>query len=277
MGVPLTDDEYRLFSEWLAAEVGIRFGPERREILRARLEPLRVELDLPSFEQLLFRVRYHPDRTEALTRMITQITNNESYFFRESRQLDLLRHEVLPEMGRAARAHARPVRILSAGCAAGEEAYTLAIIAGETLGSPAKAAITGVDIDSAALQRAEEGLYRDHALRGLDLEIRAKYFRNDDGRWRVRAPFRAAARFRHANLVDPRFASDLEPQDVVFCRNVLIYFGDAAIRLAVDHLYQVVRPGGCLFLGHAESLSRVPTRFVAERRPGAVFYRRPVE
>lgn len=275
MPAPLTDDEFRLFNEWLSEEYGLRFGPEKREILRARLEPRRAALNLRSFDELLFRVRYHPDRERERAALISQLTNNESYFFRESGQLDLLRDDVLPELRREVRG--RPIRLLSAGCAAGEEAYTLAILARETLGPNAPLEVTGLDVDAAALERAREGVYRTHAFRGIDDRLRARYFDGERERWRLAPEIRAAARFRQGNLVDPVWSEALPAQDVVFCRNVLIYFGDEAVRRAVEQLYRVLRPGGYLFLGHAESLSRVPSRFKPERRPGAVFYRRPKE
>jgi chemotaxis protein methyltransferase CheR len=276
MEVPLTDGEYLLISEWLAREVGLRFGPERREILRARLEPLRAELDVPSFEKLLFHVRYHPARADARARLLSDLTNNESYFFRESAQLDVFREEILPAVAQEARGEGREVRVLSAGSAAGEEAYTLAIIGRETLGRTGLV-VTGLDLDPAAIRRAVEGVYRDHAFRGVDEAVRRRYFRREDGSWRVSPEVRAAARFRHGNLVDGDWVAGLAPQDVVFCRNVMIYFDEDGVRRTVDHLFRAVRPGGFLFLGHSESLSRIPTRFVTERRAGAVFYRRPGE
>jgi chemotaxis protein methyltransferase CheR len=277
MTVPLTDEEFLLLAEWLSREAGLRFGPERREILRARLEPLRAELDLPTFERLLFHVRFHPARSDARHRLFSYLTNNESYFFRESAQLDLLRDEVLPEVARGARRATHPIRLLSAGSAQGEEAYTLAIVASQALGSPVGAVVTGVDLDAAALERARQGLYRDHAFRGVDDAVRRRYFQREDGAWRIDPEIGAAARFRHGNLVDPAWLDGLDPQDVVFCRNVLIYFDEAGARRAVDLLYRAMRPGGYLFLGHAETLSRIPTPFLAQRRPGAVFYRRPGE
>jgi chemotaxis protein methyltransferase CheR len=277
MGPPLTDDEYRLFSEWLARDVGLWFGPEKREILRARLEPLRLTLDLPSFERLLFHVRYHPAREAARLRMLSQLTNNESYFFREPRQLALFRTEVLPALARdAAGAGRRVLRMLSAGSAGGEEAYTLAIIAHEVLGgSDPAVVVTGVDLDAAAIERARQAVYRPYAFRGVDDRIRQRYFRNECEAWRLDSRIVETARFQQGNLVDPAWADSIPPQDVVFCRNVMIYFDEDGVRRAADNLYNVVRPGGCLFLGHAETLSRVPTRFIAERRPGAMFYRRP--
>lgn len=278
MPVPLTDHEYRLFAEWLAREYGLHFGPEKREILRARLDPRRVALNLDTFERLLFRVRFHSDREEERARLISHLTNNESYFFRETNQLDVLRSELLPELGREARREGRALRILSAGAASGEEPYTLAIIARETLGASPEVRITGVDVDQDALERARQAAYRPHAFRAIDDALRDRYFDPlEDGRWRLNARTRATARFQQGNLVDPEWPESLPPQDVVFCRNVLIYFDDAALRRAAENLYRVLRPGGYLFLGHAESLRRVPARFTPERRPGAVFYRRPKE
>lgn len=278
MEIPFTDDEFRLFSDWLAQEYGLRFGPEKRDILRARLEPTRAELNLDTFERLLFQVRYHPDRKEDRTRLVARLTNNESYFFRETNQLDVLRDEVLGEVARAARAEGREVRLMSAGSASGEEPYTLALIARDVLGPAASFAVTGVDVDRDALDRARDAIYRPHAFRSIDDAFRDRHFEPlGDGRWQLDPRLRSAAQFQQGNLVAPDWPDTVPAQDIVFCRNVLIYFDDPALRRAVDNLYRVVRPGGYLFLGHAESLSRVPTRFVPERRPGAVFYKRPEE
>lgn len=278
METPFTDDEFRLFTDWIADEFGLRFGPEKRDILRARLDPLRVALDLDSFERLLFRVRYHPDREAVRGRLLARITNNESYFFREPNQLDVLRDGLLDRIAREARAAGREPRILSVGCASGEEPYTLAIVAREQLGRGAPLELTGVDVDIEALERARAATYRAHAFRGLDEPTRDRWFRpTGDGsdRWRLIDEIRATARFQQGNLVEPDWPEGLPGQDIVFCRNLLIYFDQAALVRAAENLYRVVRPGGFLFLGHAESLTRVPTRFVPERRPGAVFYSRP--
>ncbi len=280
MPPPLTDDEFHLFAEWLAGEFGLRFGPEKREILRARLEPRRAALNLPSFEQLLFRVRYHPSAREERLRLVSHLTNNESYFFRERGQLDVLRREVLPGLARAAQADGRTeLRILSAGSASGEEAYTLASVAMDALrGTGLEPVITGVDVDGAALERARTAVFRAHAFRGVEPETRSRLFTPEGSdHWRLKSGVRAAARFQQGNLVDPGFGAALPRQDVAFCRNVLIYFDEAGIRRAVDNLYAVLRPGGYLFLGHSETLSRIPTRFAPERRPGAIFYSRPKE
>lgn len=277
----LTEREYRLFSEWLVERFGLRFGPEKREILRSRLEPRRAALGVDTFEQLYFHLKFHPDREAELERLTPHLTNNESYFFRERGQLDVLREEGLEATRRRLeRLGRRELRVLSAGCAAGEEPYTLAMIVRESglFRPPWKVSVTGVDLDPMALKRAERALYTENAFRRLEPEVRERWFTPvEEGGWELSGEIRSMVSFRRANLSDPGWAAALPPQDVVFCRNVLIYFDEEGLTRAVEGLYRALAPGGYLFLGHAESLSRVATPLVAERRPGAIFYRRPEE
>lgn len=279
MAVSLSDREYRLFREWLTEEFGLCFGPERRDILRSRLEPHRAQLGFDTFEQLYFHLKFHPEREKERETLLTFLTNNESYFFRETPQLDLLRSEALPELAcRLQREGRGEVRILSAACAAGEEPYTLAMIAREAgvLPRSLRLAITGLDVDVRALERARQARYGRNAFRRLDEAVRQKHFHEvEEGVWEVNPEIREVVRFQQGNLVKGDWVRRLPKQDIVFCRNVLIYFDDANIRRTADHLYELLTPGGSLFLGHAETLSRFPTRFQAERREGAIFYRRP--
>ena len=274
----LSEEEYRLFSEWLTEELGLHYGPEKRDMLRARLEPRRAELGHPTFEELFFHLKFHPQRERELERLIPRLTNNESYFLRERRQLELLAEEVLPVIrARLRREERREVRLLSAGCGRGEEAYTLALVARETglFSPPWSVRVTGVDLDPAALETARLGLFTAHSFRGVEEEMRARYFRAADGRWEVRAPLRRMVAFRRGNLVQPGWSRGLPPQDAIFCRNVLIYFDQEAVSRAVKGLQEALAPGGFLFLGHSESLSRTPHSLETERRPGAVFYHKP--
>ncbi|HEV2148050.1 MAG TPA: CheR family methyltransferase [Longimicrobiaceae bacterium] len=274
----LSEEEFRLWGEWLAEEYGLHFGPERRDTLRSRLEPRRSALGLPTFEDLLFHVKFHPEREAERERLVPHLTNNESYFCRERGTLEVLRGDVLPRL-RERLGAAGELRILSAACAAGEEVYTLAAVVRESgLFAPGRVRITGVDLDPAALERARAAAYTEHAFRGTSPEFRERWFEVDgEGRWTVRPELRAGVELRRANLVDPGWWKPLGPQHVVLCRNVLIYFGDEALRRAAEGLYAALTPGGCLFLGHAETLRRVPTPLEVERRPGAIFYRRPEE
>lgn len=278
-GVPLSDEEFRMWTEWLAEELGHRWGPERREILRTRLEPRRAALGLESFDALLFHLRFHPEREAERARLVPHLTNNESYFLRERGSLDVVREEVLPELaerlGRLGEA-----RLLSAACAAGEEAYTLSILALEAgrFTTPGTLRVTGLDVDPAALERAGAALYGEHAFRGTEPAWRERFFEpRDSDTWTPKPAVRAPVRFRAANLVREGWGSSLPPQHLVLCRNVMIYFGPDAVLRAARGLWEALAPGGYLFLGHAESLRHVPIPFELHRRPGALFYRRPAE
>jgi chemotaxis protein methyltransferase CheR len=276
---PLNDAEFRLFSEWLVEEFGLQFGPERRDILRARLDPRRAELGFETFEQLYFHLKYHPEREEERLKLIPHLTNNESYFFREPNQLDVLRADVLARVKARLEARNRQeVRILSAGCASGEEPYTLAMTT-EMSGlfpPPWNVRVTGVDLDHQALDRARSARYGENAFRRVEERLRSEFFtRDEDGQWLVAEPVRSRVQFATANLAEDSWVRRQPRQDVIFCRNVLIYFSDEAIRVAADSFFKALEPGGYLFLGHAETLSRVPTRFETVRMPGAIFYHKP--
>jgi chemotaxis protein methyltransferase CheR len=276
---PLTDSEFRWFSEWLVEEFGLRFGPERRDILRARLDPRRAELGFDTFEQLFFHLKYHPEREAERLKLIPHLTNNESYFFREPNQLHVLRDEVLARVKARVEARNRQeVRILSAGCASGEEPYTLAMTAEQSrlFPPPWTIRVTGLDLDHEALERARSARYGLNAFRRVDDTLRTEFFEErEEGKWAVLERVRSRVQFATANLADDSWVRRLPPQDVIFCRNVLIYFSDEAIQSAADAFFRALEPGGYLFLGHAETLSRVPSRFETIRMPGAIFYQKP--
>lgn len=277
MPASLSDEEFRLFREWLSEEFGLCFGPERRDILRNRLEARRSALGFDTFEQLYFHLKFHPERDAERERLIPHLTNNESYFFRERGQLEVLRDEVLPTLRKRLKAERRDtLHVLSAACAAGEEAYTLAIVVRESgTFPPRQLRITGIDLDPDALRRAQAGRYGRHAFRGMEPGVVEKHFRPLDDAWLIEDSLREAVAFHPGNLVSGKGFGDLPPQDVIFCRNVLIYFDREATRRAAETLYRTLVPGGYLFLGHAESLRNTPIPLRAERRPGAIFYRRP--
>lgn len=281
MQTALTDSEYRRFRDWLNEEFGLFFGPEKRDILRSRLDPARVEHGFDTFEQLFFHLKFHPDRERNIQTLIPKLTNNESYFFRETGQVDVLRDVVIPSLIPELKARKRhEVRILSAGCAAGEEAYTLAMtlrVAG-ALPPNWKLRLRGIDLDPEVLDRARAGVYRPPAFRRIEEDMQKRFFTEQpDGLWKIQDGIREMVQFSQANLASDAWVARLPKQDVVFCRNVLIYFDDESTRRVVDRFYEVLEPGGFLFLGHAESLSRIPSRFEAVRQPGALYYRKPLQ
>jgi chemotaxis protein methyltransferase CheR len=276
--VPLPEEEFRLLRDLVHERFGLLFGDDQRASLRGRLLARLSSLDLSSFEDYYHYLRFSPQRGEELQKMVSHLTNNETYFFREAAQLQAFSDHVLGALREEKSASGeRSLRLLSAGCSTGEEAYTIAMLvhdSGHFVWSW-KVDVVGLDVDEAAIARACRGVYFHNSFRGLPPPVRERHFAREDAGERVRESVRRLVRFRLGNLLDPASYADLKPLDVIFCRNVLIYFSDAASRRAVELFRDMLAPGGHLLLGHAESLSRITDAFVPIRFPGAVIYRKP--
>jgi chemotaxis protein methyltransferase CheR len=207
--------------------------------------------------------------------MVSHLTNNETYFYRELPQLKVFADHVLPQIKeRKTRAGERTLRILSAGCSTGEEAYTLAMIVFDSghFFWNWDVEVTGLDVDQAALDKAKKGVYQHNSFRGLAPEVKARHFTTVGTSAQVKEPIRRMVSFRRGNLVEPASFDGLARLDAIFCRNVLIYFSDAMILRAVRIFRNILAPGGHLCLGHAESLSRITDLFQPVRFQGAMVY-----
>lgn len=271
MSVPypsMSLEELALFNELLSARYGLHFADHKREILASRLAPRLRANHVQRFLDYYLLLQYDLEREQ--DHLVRAVTNNESYFFREVAQLEALQNVTLP-----AASGRRGLRILSAGCSAGEEPYTLRIFdLDRRLGGafdPAR--IDALDIDTERLAMAAAARYRPGSLRALTDPQIDRYFEPDDEAWKLRASFRFDTHFHHGNLVDRSSLPD-EPYDVVFCRNVLIYFEEGALKRVIENFGRLVRPGGLLFLGHAESIIGLTKTFVAERLSSCIAYRR---
>jgi chemotaxis protein methyltransferase CheR len=276
--VELSEEEFRLLRDLVHERFGLWFDDAQRTSLRTRLQARLSSLDLRSFEDYYHHLRFAPQRNDELQRMIGHLTNNETYFFREAAQLQIFADHVLRALReRKSQDADRSLRILSVGCSSGEEAHTIAMIVYESgqFFWNWQVEIVGLDVDEAALERARRGVYFHNSFRGLSALLREKHFTRDGAGERVRENLRRQVRFRHGNLLEARSYEGLRPADVIFCRNVLIYFSDVASRRAVDHFAATLAPGGYLLLGHAESLSRITDAFRPIRFPGAMIYQKP--
>lgn len=211
-----------------------------------------------------------------LQALIDVVSIGETYFFREPAQLAALIELALPERLRCGEP-GRSLRILSAGCSSGEEAYSLAITLSEQrpdLG-PERVTLLGIDVSAAAIARARRARYSRWALRATPPELRERFFRREGEDFRLLEPIRAAVRFEEGNLLEPDpLLLPAGSLDVVFCRNVLIYFSERMMRRAVSELARLLLPGGFLFLGHSETLRGIPSEFTQEHAHGTFFYRR---
>lgn len=266
--------DWKLLSDLIQTRYGLLFDGSRRDILDSRLRSRMRELGLESLREYYLHLRSHPDREAELTRLACLITNNETYFFRETHQFDILIRHVVPPLRPSL--EERSLKVLCAGCSSGDEAYSLVIAlqnAGlETTGVTWE--IDAHDVDSEQIAKGREALYDQSSLRACDPESRRRYFTTVDGGYRLKDRHRQGVRFFETNLVAPKGALGRGVYDVVLCRNMLIYFTQSAFTSVIDLFAQSLRPGGYLMLGHSESLLDRNTPFVSVLLDGAVVYRK---
>jgi chemotaxis protein methyltransferase CheR len=276
--IELHEEEFRLLRDFIHDRLGLFFEDGQRVSLKARLQARLVSLDLASFEDYYRYLRYGPRRSEEFARMVSHVTNNETYFFREPAQLKVFSTHVLRTLKeRKSATGERRLRLLSAGCSTGEEPHTLAMLvydSGQFFWGWA-VEVVGLDVDEAALAKARRGVYFHNSFRGVAADVLERHFLVEGSGRRVKDSVRRMVGLRLGNLVDAASFAALAPLDAIFCRNVLIYFSEASIRRVVELFYDALAPGGFLMLGHAESLSRVSDRFTPVRFPGAMVYEKP--
>jgi chemotaxis protein methyltransferase CheR len=277
-GADLSEEEFRLLREFIHERFGLFFEEGQRDSLRSRLAGRLSSLGLLSFEDYYRYLRFGPERVLEEARMISHLTNNETYFFRESAQLHVFADVALRNVKeRKARDGERSVRVLSVGCSTGEEALTLAMIVYDSgqffWGWDVR--IVGLDVDPEALGKAARGVYHQNSFRAMTPAVTERHFVKAPGGMQAKDVIRRMVTLRRGNLLDPASFEGIAPADVIFCRNVLIYFSDATTLRAVRLFYESLNPGGYLFLGHAESLSRITDTFTPIRFQGAMVYQRP--
>jgi chemotaxis protein methyltransferase CheR len=266
--------DWKLLSDLIQTRFGLLFDGTRGDILDSRLRVRMRELRLESLREYYLYLRFHPDREMELTRLACLITNNETYFFRETHQFDILIRHVIPPLRPSLRD--RPLKILCAGCSSGEEAYSL-VIALQNAGLEAAGVtweIDAHDVDSEQIAKGREAVYDQGSLRACEPEIRRRYFTPVDDGYRLKDRHRQGVRFFETNLIEPKRALGRGVYDVVLCRNMLIYFAPFAFTSVIDLFAESLRPGGYLMLGHSESLLDRNTPFASVLLEGAVVYRR---
>jgi chemotaxis protein methyltransferase CheR len=274
----LSEEEFRLLREYIHERFGLFFDEGQKDSLRSRLAGRLSSLGLLSFEDYYRYLRFGPQRADEEARMISHLTNNETYFFRETSQLQVFADTVLRAVKeRKSRNGERTLRIASVGCSTGEEALTLAMIVYDSgqffWGWDVR--IVAIDVDPEALEKARRGIYHQNSFRAMSPAVRERHFVPAGAGLQVKDPIRRLVSLRQGNLLEPGSFEGAVPLDVLFCRNVLIYFSDATILRAVRLFREVLAPGGYLFLGHAESLSRITDAFTPIRFQGAMVYQKP--
>jgi len=273
--IELPDDVFRLLRDQIYKRSGIWFNDASKYLLQKRLSPRARELNFDSFQKYFYFLQYDPRADAEFDQIFDLVTTNETYFFREPQQLQAFIEEIIPDV--LSRKSVKKVRIWSAGCSSGEEPYSIAILLQEA-GWYEHAAfeIFASDINQQVLSKARKGQYRENAFRATDSKLREKYFTReaDNNSWRVSDEIRNRISFGRLNLYDEARVSLLGHLDVVFCRNVIIYFDDSSKKVVVNNFYNRLVDGGYLLLGHSESLISLSAQFKLRHLKNDMVYQR---
>ena len=271
--IRLRPDEHKNLAQYVYSLCAVHLDESKGYLIESRLAGLVEESGAGSYGDLLRRAKSEPSR--ALERRIVDaITTNETFFFRDTSPFELLRHKIIPDLiDRRARSGSARIRIWSAACSTGQELYSIAILLKELLGDPERYGVSllGTDISDDAVARASHGRFSPVEIsRGLTDAQRTRYFVPVAGGWQIRDEIRAMAFFKKLNLMTD-FAA-LGRFDVIFCRNVAIYFTERDRIALFGRMERALEPDGYLVLGAMESLNGICPRFESKRHLRSVFY-----
>jgi len=287
----LRADEYRLLRDLVSERLGIWFGPESRSSLERRLRERLDVRGLTSFADYYQLLKYSPLASEEWEEAGDLLTTHETYFFREDYQLRAFQQELLPMLASKPR---RRIQVWSAGCSTGEEAYTIAmLILASGLFDPRQGwelRVYGSDLSKRCIAAARRGVYGPASFRATSDEARSRWFlphgsgpneaigasSSSAQQYGVTPSVRALCHFAQMNLLDEERTQLVGRCDVIFCRNVVLYFDAAARRRVIEMFYERLVPGGVLLLGHAESLLNVSTAFELLHLKEDLVYRKPL-
>lgn len=271
------DEDFRKFREFFYRKTGILFEDGKRYFVDKRLLDRMAATGSESFRAYFTMLRFEASGEELQT-LINTMTVNETYFFREEYQFECLVNSMLEELV-TRRTQASPIRIWSVPSSSGEEPYGIAIYLLEHWPGIATwdVEIISSDIDTSILAQARRGRYSARAVQHLPAHLLDKYFRREGDYYQISDTLRDAVEFTRVNITD---AADMRLHrhvDVIFCRNLLIYFDDLSRKQAAESFYDALDPGGFVCLGHSESMSRISSLFRVRKFPEAIVYQKPWE
>lgn len=262
---------FALLRDLIVQRTGVFFSDAKRDLLEDRVGELVATRGLPSLLDYYYLLKYDPDSEEVWRELMDRLAVPETYFWRQPEQFTTLAETILPRY--LAAPPGRPLRIWSAACCSGEEPLSIAMALHEGgWFDRLPIEIVGSDASAALVDRARTGLFGERSLRSLSPERRERFFRREGSRWRIDPALHARVLWGTANLLDEAEAGPLAGADVIFCRNVFIYFSDAAIRQAVGMFSERMPLPGYLFIGASESLMRLNTDFVMDEIGSAFVY-----
>jgi chemotaxis protein methyltransferase CheR len=273
----ISELEFERFREFFYRKTGIQFEGSKRYFVDKRLLERMEATGHGTFREYFMMLRFEPG-SEELQLLTNLMTVNETYFFREEYQFRCLVTSILPELVRR-KTDRSPIRIWVMPSSTGEEAYSIAISLLESWPGINEwdIEIIASDIDTHVLDEARRGLYSARSVQQLPPTLLRKYFRQESQGYQLSEDIRSSVQFTRVNLHEPRDTMSYREFDVVFCRNLLIYFDDMSRQAAAETFYDAMVPGGFICLGHSESMSRVSSLFKVRKFPEAIVYQKPIE
>lgn len=275
----VTDKEFKDLRALIYKTTGIDIPERRKYLVENRLGPRLKELKLKNFTEYYQYLTASSSKNNELTKLYEKITTNETSFFRDTKQLEAFRKNVLEDIiQRQKKAGTKEINIWSAGCSSGEEAYTLGIMLHEMLRASIigwKITITANDISEDMIKKAREGVYNEHSLRSTPQEMLDRYFSKEPAGYRIHPKVQDLINFDVLNLNDPQAVKMRVPKShVIFCRNVVIYFDDEMRKRVLNLFYDNLYDGGYLVLGHTESIHKYTRAFKPCQNTGNIIYQK---
>lgn len=264
--------------DFIYKQCGIFIAENRKYLVENRLSNRIKALNLKSYHEYYNYLRYDTSRGTELNKLFEVVTTNETSFFRNPPQLEIFQKSVMPGiLDKCRSAGRKKLRIWSAGCSTGEEPYTLAIILhellkGEIAGWDIK--ITANDLSEAVLAAAQRGVYNEYTLRTTPKNLVETYFLKDGQQYKILPEVKRLVSFGQINLNDKAQLQRVEKSQIVFCRNVIIYFDDEMKRKVISAFYDNLEVNGALLIGHSESLHNISRAFHMEHHKGTIVYRK---
>lgn len=276
MSYLLTKIDFKKIGEFIYRKSGIFLEEDKHyEKIAKYVDRRAAELEVENFRKYFFVLRFEDKDGIEFQELMNAVTVNETYFFREKDQFEVLANKILPELHETLPA-SRPIRVLSSPCSSGEEPYSmiLHIVEEGDIVEKRDIEVVGIDIDSTVIEKAKKAKYSDRSVHAIPKGILAKWFNKKSLGYELGDDLQGSVDFQVANVFDKEQMRKLGKFDVIFSRNMLIYFDDASKKEVAMTFYDMLNPGGYVLLGHAEYMSRIVSVFKAKKIDNCLIYQK---
>jgi chemotaxis protein methyltransferase CheR len=270
----ISEQDFKKLTDVIYRRAGIAIDMSRYPTLKTKLELYMTQHNIPSFRQYFHSIRFDTTNKNMQT-LMNMITINETYFYREKYQFEILVNEVLYELDKI-RPTRETFRILCAPSSTGEEPFSIVLHLLEEgrLVKRRDIEIVGIDIDTTVIQKAKSGKFHKRSIDYLPTHVRDKYFKGDGYFYDIAPHLKDVVDFRVINVMDSNKLKLLGKFDIIFSRNMLIYFDDSSRKEVATTFYEMLNPSGFVFLGHAESMNRITSRFKPKKYDKNIIYQK---